>query len=165
MLTRSITRSRPSLPALGLVLVAVVAVAVAFAWRFGSAEAGGGPPTEPAGALPQDIAGLGAEVKPIAPAGKVSSATAIAAFEQAMGEFPDASKVEAFLVHVRNPEFAELSDGRDVWVLKYSDVAVPMPIPNASAVLGSVDEQNGTLYAFVDANTGEWLVARSDTGP
>ncbi|HEX5076791.1 MAG TPA: hypothetical protein VFW03_26525 [Gemmatimonadaceae bacterium] len=165
MLINSVARNRSSLWALALVFVVVVAVVVAIAWRFGSADTRGGPPSEPAGALPPDVANLGTKVESIPVAGKISSATAVAAFEQAMGEFPDATKVEAFLVNVTDPELSELSSGRDVWVLKYSDVAVPMPIPNASPVLQIPDEQTGTLYAFVDAKTGEWLVARSDTGP
>lgn len=156
------TRFSPRIPLTALLLAVVMISVIVAALSIRSAgelQSGNGDV-----AIPDDVRALASEIAPVAPAGKVSADAAIAAFERAMGRW-DGAEVTTHLVRMTSPELPAIND-RDVWVIKYDGVQVPFSIPDLP---DGVEQSwpNGTptagevLYGFVDAETGEWLAART----
>lgn len=140
-------------------LVATIAIVAALAIRGAYS---GLQPGEGDASIPADVRALATEITPVSPAGSISADEAIAAFERAMGRW-DGAEITTYLVRMTSPELPALKD-RAVWVVKYDGVQVPFSIPD---IPHDVERSwpNGTptagevIYAFVDAETGEWLAA------
>lgn len=116
--------------------------------------------------IPADVRSLATEIAPALPAGKISADEAIVTFERAMGRW-DGAEITTYLVRMTASEIPAITD-RDVWVLKYDGVQVPFSIPDIpQGVERSWPHGTPTagevLYAFVDAETGEWLAATNST--
>ncbi len=156
MATRTRLEARIPLTVVAVALVTTTVTVVALSGATGT-QAGGGDTS-----IPADVRFLATEIAPASPTGKISAEEAIVAFERAMGRW-DGAEITAYLVRMTASEIPVITD-RDVWVLKYDGVQVPFSIPDipegverswahGSPTAGEV------LYAFVDAETGEWLAA------
>ena len=132
--------------------VAVLAVALA-----------SGQPSLPMAAdepeIPPDVLALGTDVTAASTDGKISADEAVAALERAWGTSRDAT-IETYLVNLSDPSV--LIAARDVWIVKLSGVAVPFSIPDVPSGIPRPSATAGdVLYHYIDAVTGEWLVART----
>lgn len=153
---RSITQLEPRIPLVALAAVLIVAVTVAvLSTNIRMGEGNG------ESSIPAAVQSLATEIAPIGPDGRIAAAEAIAAFEREMGLW-DGAVITTYLVHMTSRELPTITD-RDVWVLKYDGVQLPVSIPNVPDMKLSWPDGTPTagtvLYAFVDAKSGEWLAA------
>jgi hypothetical protein len=110
--------------------------------------------------LPPDIVALGVVVTPATPDGKISAEQAIGVAEKEFADIANAN-VESYLVELTDPtQLGGLKD-RAIWIIKASGVSLPVygtflgARPSDEATAGTV------LYIYVDALTGEWLLAHN----
>jgi hypothetical protein len=154
---RTRTQLEPRIPLIALAAVLAVAATVSVLSTSLRMGEGNGETS-----IPADVQSLATEIAPIGPDGTIAAAEAIAAFEREMGPWNGAD-ITTFLVHMTSRELPAVSD-RDVWVLKYDGVQLPVSLPDVPDGV-KLSWPNGTptagtvLYAFVDAKTGEWLAA------
>lgn len=122
-------------------------------------RAGSGPGAGDATEIPADVLALGTDVRAASPEGKISAEEAVAAFEKVWGA-SEGGRVQTFLVTLTDPEV--MLESRTVWVVKLSGVPVPFGIPDVPQGIPRPSSTAGdVLYSYVDALTGEWLVAKT----
>jgi hypothetical protein len=117
--------------------------------------------TDGVGPLPPDITALGVEVTRASPEGKISSQDAL---DIAQGEFSDITKaaLDAYLIELTNPMLLDGLKDRAIWVIKATGVSLPVYGTFHSAGPSTEVTAGTVLYIYVDALTGEWLLAHTE---
>lgn len=136
-----------------LVLVAVVIVAGALFVRSGLARTGA------VGPLPVDILALGTKVVPASPDGKVSLDVAMQAADQQWDI--EGLKSSAYLVQLTDPTNLGGIVDRPFWIIRVDGVIDPGSHPIGLHGPASGLESPTTLYIYIDAITGEWVMAHN----
>jgi len=136
-----------------LLVVAAGLVAGALFVRLGTARTGADGP------LPADILALGTKVVPAAPDGTVSRDAALEAADLQFGitDF----KTSAYLVDLTNPNQLGGITDRAFWIFKVEGITVPLSHPKGENGPASFVEWPTVLYVFVDANTGQFVMAQT----
>lgn len=143
----------------GLELAATIALGAALGLAAAAAVGGG---ATGVGSLPSDVAGLAPTVTAMSPEGMVAFTDAEQEVLRVYGAFPDAS-TESFLVRLSDPSLLGGIRDRPLWIVRVSGVRWDTSRPLLSDGTGAGDGETSplrTLYAYVDARTGEWLMSR-----
>jgi hypothetical protein len=133
-------------PPWALILGAGLVLSAATSIRLAVVELRAGAPS---GDLPADVLALGEVIRPAARDGNVTAAEAIAAATAVFGEVPDAT-VDTYLVEITDPRILGGMTGRPIWIVRYTGIEWPMPIPDIPGELAPVgaDPTADTLPRF-----------------
>ena len=140
-----------------LIVGAVAAVAV-----LGSGGSPGGGKSDPAAAMPPDVARLGLIVEPY-DSPRVARADAIARAKEVVGEQASVlgGEINAYVGLATDPASARLGPraitDRPIWLIRFSGFELTFPGPMSEDGVPAAGHTARFAYVLVDASTGEAL--------
>lgn len=143
--------------ALALAFLAIVAT---------QAGIGSEPAAVVAAELTQDPALGDLTIEPATPDGKVSAEAALEVVKHMFGGMFEVTKADAYLVTLTDPATLRGNapiDHRAVWLVRVSNVDIPISIPVGADGPGKDPGSLASGYIYVDATSGEFLTARFQT--